>query len=112
MSHWSATERPFGSFGTPSAFFDSDLADKLKAEGVDTVVVCGCSLSGCVRATVVDGMSHNFRMIVPRECVTDPSPISMAVSLMEINTKYGDVAAVDDVIAGIEALEPAAGPAA
>lgn len=97
---------------TPSAFFDSDLAAKLKAEGVDTIVVCGCSLSGCVRATVVDGMSHNFRMIVPRECVTDPSPVSMAVSLMEINTKYGDVTAVDDVIAGIEALEPVAGTVA
>lgn len=91
---------------TPSAFFDSDLADTLHGLGIDTVVVCGCSLSGCVRATVVDGMSHRFRMIVPRECVSDPSPVSMAVSLMEINTKYGDVVPVDQAIAGIEALAP------
>jgi nicotinamidase-related amidase len=91
---------------TPSAFFGSDLAEVLHAQGVDTVVVCGCSLSGCVRATVVDGMSHQFRMIVSKECVQDPSAISMAVSLMEINTKYGDVTPVDEVIAGIEALAP------
>ena len=91
---------------TPSAFFDSGLAARLKELGIDTVVTCGCSLSGCVRATVVDGMSHQFRMIVPRECVSDPSAPSMAVSLMEINTKYGDVTPVDEVIAGIEALAP------
>lgn len=90
----------------PSAFFDSNLAATLKEQSIDTVVVCGCSVSGCVRATVVDGMSHRFRMIVARECVSDPSPPSMAVTLMEINTKYGDVTPVDDVIVAIEALDP------
>lgn len=93
---------------SPSAFFASELASVLKAQEIDTVVVCGCSLSGCVRATVVDGMSHNLRMIVARECVQDPSAISMAVSLMEIGIKYGDVTPVDEVIAGIEALVPVA----
>lgn len=89
----------------PSAFFDSGLHAALTELGIDTVVTCGTALSGCVRATVVDGMSHNYRMIVPRDCVSDASPPSLVTSLMEISVKYGDVVSVDEALAGIKSSE-------
>jgi maleamate amidohydrolase len=89
----------------PSAFFGSDLHERLQKHQIDTVVTCGTSLSGCVRATVVDGMSYDYRMIVPRDCVSDSSAPSMATSLMEIQTKYGDVVSGDEAVAGIAASE-------
>lgn len=88
----------------PSAFFGSDLADWLGIRGIDTVVVCGTSTSGCVRATVVDALSHGFRVIVPRECVNDPSGPSGQVALVDIDTKYGDVMGLDEVIDALEAV--------
>ena len=55
-----------------SAFFGTSLASLLTAQGVDTLILTGCSTSGCVRATAVDGMQHGFRVIVPRQCVGPP----------------------------------------
>ena len=54
-----------------SAFFGTSLAAMLTSHGIDTVILTGCSTSGCIRATAVDGLQHGFRMIVPRECVGD-----------------------------------------
>lgn len=86
----------------PSAFFGTGLAGRLRAESVDTVITCGTSTSGCVRATVVDGMSHDFRMVVPRECVADRSRPSGDAAIFDIDTKYGDVVTVADVLGDIE----------
>ena len=58
---------------------------------VDTLIVTGCSTSGCVRGTVVDGFAYNFRVIVPEECVYDRSPIAHAVNLFDMAYKYADV---------------------
>lgn len=74
-----------------SAFFDTHLANQLHYEGIDTIVVAGMTTSGCVRATVVDGHSSNFRMIVPPECVADRAVISHEVSLFDMDMKYADV---------------------
>ena len=57
-----------------SAFFGTALASTLNALNIDTVILTGCSTSGCVRATAVDGMQHGFRMVVPQECVGDRAP--------------------------------------
>lgn len=81
-----------------SAFFDTPLATMLREQGVDTIILVGCSTSGCVRATAVDGMQHNFRVIVPRECVGDRSPEPHAANLFDIQAKYGDVVSRDDVL--------------
>ncbi len=89
----------------PSAFFKSELAERLEAQGIDTVVICGTSLSGCVRASVVDGMSHGLRMMVPEPCVSDASEPSLRTSLMEINTKYGDVITFEQALEGINGSE-------
>ena len=74
-----------------SAFFGTSLASMLTAQGVDTIVLTGCSTSGCVRATAVDGMQHGFRVIVPRECVADRAPEPHEANLFDIDAKYGDV---------------------
>lgn len=81
----------------PSAFFGTPLAGKLRALGVDTVITCGTSTSGCIRATVVDGVSHGFRMLVPRQCVSDRSEPSAVAALFDIDAKYGDVVDVAEV---------------
>lgn len=75
----------------PSAFFGTSLASTLFAQGIDTIILTGCSTSGCVRATAVDGVQHGFRVIVARECVGDRHDGPHDASLFDIHAKYGDV---------------------
>ncbi len=74
-----------------SAFFGTPLAALLASHGCDTVVVTGASTSGCVRATAVDALQHGYRVVVPREAVTDRNPRAHEASLFDIESKYGDV---------------------
>ena len=69
----------------PSAFFGTPLASYLVELGVDTLVVTGCTTSGCVRGTVVDGFAYNFRCLVPHDCVYDRSQVSHAVNLFDMS---------------------------
>lgn len=87
-----------------SAFFGTSLAAMLTAQGVDTVIITGCSTSGCVRATAVDGMQHGFRVIVPRECVGDRRAEPHEANLFDIHSKYGDVVSRAEALAWLEAL--------
>lgn len=82
-----------------SAFFGTPIAATLTASGIDTLIMVGCSTSGCIRASAVDGMQHGFRVIVPRECVGDRAPGPHEANLFDIDGKYGDVVATDEVIA-------------
>jgi maleamate amidohydrolase len=82
----------------PSAFFGTNLVDMLIFHGIDTCVIVGLTTSGCVRGTVVDAFSYNFRVIVPEECCGDRSQISHKAALMDINMKYGDVLKLDEVM--------------
>ncbi|CAN7781825.1 isochorismatase family protein [Caballeronia sp. LjRoot34] len=75
----------------PSAFFGTTLATTLMAQGVDTVVLVGCSTSGCIRATAVDGVQHGFRVMVIREAVGDRHATPHEANLFDIDSKYGDV---------------------
>ena len=83
----------------PSAFFGTALASYLVDLGVDTLFVAGCTTSGCVRATVVDAFSFNYRVVVPQDAVFDRSTVSHAISLFDIAAKYGDVLPTQDAIA-------------
>lgn len=74
-----------------SAFFGTSLVSMLVAAGVDTILMTGCTTSGCIRATAVDGVQHGFRTIVVRECVGDRHPGPHEANLFDINAKYGDV---------------------
>jgi nicotinamidase-related amidase len=81
-----------------SAFFGTPLASQLAARGVDTVILTGCSTSGCIRATAVDGVSHGYRIIVPEACVADRAEEPHRANLFDIQSKYGDVVGVDEVL--------------
>jgi len=75
----------------PSGFFGTTLASTLHTQGIDTIILIGCSTSGCVRATAVDAIQHGFRVVVPRECVGDRHDGPHEASLFDIQAKYGDV---------------------
>jgi maleamate amidohydrolase len=85
-----------------SAFFGVPFAALLT--GRDTLIVCGASTSGCVRATVVDAMQHGLSPILPRECVGDRSVRAHEQALSDIDGRYGDVLGVEEVIAALESL--------
>jgi maleamate amidohydrolase len=87
----------------PSPFFGTPLAPMLTALGVDTLILAGCSTSGCVRAGAVDGLQHGYRVIVPRECVGDRHEAPHDASLFDINAKYGDVVGREEVLVHLAA---------
>lgn len=88
-----------------SAFFETNLRSLLTFHGTDTVVVTGGSTSGCVRATVVDGLSCGYRMIVPEECVADKHESPHFANLYDMAVKYADVLPVAEVLAAIPRME-------
>ncbi len=82
-----------------SAFFGTTLASTLTAMGADTLLIAGCTTSGCIRASAVDAVQHGFRPIVIRECVGDRHDAPHEANLFDISAKYGDV------ISKVEALK-------
>jgi nicotinamidase-related amidase len=80
-----------------SAFHETELASMLVAWGVDTVVVTGCTTSGCIRATVVDACAHGYRTIVPGEAVGDRAPEPHESNVFDMDAKYADVRPVGEV---------------
>jgi len=92
----------------PSAFFGTPLVSYLVDLGVDTLIVTGCSTSGCVRGTVVDGFAYNFRAIVPHDCVYDRSQVSHAVNLFDMAEKYADVMTCDELMSAMKSTGQAA----
>jgi maleamate amidohydrolase len=88
-----------------SVFFGTSLASMLTAHGIDTVILIGCSTSGCVRASAVDGIQHGFRVIVPRDCVGDRVAQVHDANLFDIDAKYGDVVGKSDVLGYLKTLE-------
>ena len=87
-----------------SAFFQTNLPSLLVAEGVDTIILTGCSTSGCIRAAAIDGISHGYRMILPEECTSDRAEGPHRANLFDINAKYGDVVPLDEVLAYLDRL--------
>jgi nicotinamidase-related amidase len=90
-------ERASGFFGTP-------LVAYLQMMGVDSLITCGESTSGCVRATTVDGYSNGFHMTLVEECTFDRSTLSHKVNLFDLHHKYADVMHVDQVIEHLDGL--------
>jgi maleamate amidohydrolase len=84
-----------------SAFYGTSLAEILREAGIDTLVICGCTTSGCVRASVVDALQNGFRAVIPRQCVADIAQGPHEWSLFDIDSKYGDVTTTHDVIAAL-----------
>ena len=87
-----------------SCFFGTDLAARLISRGVDTIIIVGCTTSGCVRASAVDACSYGFHTIVVEEAVGDRSALPHLASLFDIDAKYGDVVSLDDARAYLRGL--------
>jgi nicotinamidase-related amidase len=90
----------------PSGFFGSNLASYLTLLGCDSIVTVGTTTSGCVRATVIDAFSLNYRVAVVEEACFDRSQASHALSLCDMNAKYADVIRTDEALAFFETLAP------
>lgn len=82
-----------------SAFYGTPLAAHLTQLGIQTLIVCGESTSGCVRASAVDAYSHGYHVVLVEECCFDRSELSHKVNLFDMHHKYADVMHVDEVIA-------------
>ena len=83
----------------PSAFFGTNLAAWYISKGVDTVIVTGCTTSGCVRASVIDSMSYNFRTVVASDCVGDRALGPHEANLFDMEQKYADLMTFSEIIA-------------
>ncbi|EED34648.1 N-carbamoylsarcosine amidase [Luminiphilus syltensis NOR5-1B] len=91
-----------------SGFHGTDLDKQLRARGVDSLVVTGLTTSGCVRATVVDGLQNNYRVVVPEEAVGDRNPDAHAANLYDMNAKYADVLSLSKTLEALAALRQSA----
>jgi nicotinamidase-related amidase len=81
-----------------SCFFGTDLVSRLTSRGVDTLIIVGCTTSGCVRASAVDSVQNGFRPMVVREAVGDRSEAAHEQSLFDLNAKYADVVSLDETL--------------
>ena len=88
----------------PSAFWGTPLIAHLNQLGVDTVIVAGMATSGCVRASVVDGAAYRLHMMVVQDCVFDRIEASHALSLFDIDQKYGDVVSLLETVETLQTL--------
>ncbi len=87
-----------------SAFFGTNLATVLVTQGIDSVVLCGATTSGCIRATAIDLLQYGFPAMVPRECVGDRAQAPHEANLFDIQAKYADVVSLDDALAYVESV--------
>ena len=87
-----------------SAFHGTYLAGFLRAHGIDTVIITGVTMAGCVRHTTEDAIAEGFRPIVVREAVGDRVPGAVEWNLYDIDAKFGDVEPLERVVEYLEAL--------
>ncbi|TEA79995.1 isochorismatase family protein [Allopusillimonas ginsengisoli] len=90
----------------PSGFHGTPLLGYLVDRGIDTVIIVGGATSNCIRATVFDAASYNFRTIVPKECVFDRINVSHIISLFDMDRQFADVVDMQDAITYLQELEP------
>ena len=88
----------------PSAFFRTDLEVFLGVRQIDTLLICGTSMSGCVRATATDGFMRDIRCMIVREAVADRTQAVLESNLFDVDQKYGDVVTLASTLAYLSAL--------
>ena len=88
-----------------SAFFGTNLPSILVSQGVDTVIMCGATTSGCIRATAVDLLQYGYPTLVPRECVGDRAQDPHEANLVDIQAKYADVVPIEDALSYLESTK-------
>jgi len=94
-----------------SAFFGTNLPAILVSQNVDSVILCGATTSGCIRATAIDLLQYGYPTLVPRECVADRAQAPHEANLFDINAKYADVVPLDDVLEYVATVPGALGAA-
>jgi nicotinamidase-related amidase len=94
-----------------SGFFGTNLASILISQGVDSVILCGATTSGCIRATAVDLLQYGYPTLVPRECVADRAQAPHEANLFDINAKYADVVSVEEALDYVESVPGKVGAA-
>ena len=92
-----------------SAFFGTNLAAILISQGIDSVVLCGATTSGCVRATAIDLLQYGFPTLVPRECVGDRAQAPHDANMFDIQAKYADVVSLAEALAYVASVPAAVG---
>jgi maleamate amidohydrolase len=85
-----------------SAFFGTNLASILISQGIDSVVLCGATTSGCIRATAIDLLQLGWPTLVPRECVGDRAQAPHEANLFDIQAKYADVVSLEEALAYVQ----------
>lgn len=88
-----------------SGFFNTPLASLLTASHIETVMIVGASTSGCVRATAVDAIQHGYKVYVPRDAVADRSGDAHRQSLLDIQSRYGEVVDLPEALALLKNAE-------
>jgi nicotinamidase-related amidase len=87
-----------------SAFFGTPLSSLLVQRDVDTLILTGCSTSGCIRATATDAYSYNYRILVPHDCVGDRTPQAHEANLFDIQVKMGEVVSSREVLTYLKGI--------
>jgi maleamate amidohydrolase len=87
-----------------SGFYATPLHDQLQELGVDTVLLCGTSTSGCVRSTAVDAAARSYRVMIVDECCDDWRPVSNAAALYDLADRYADVVHLDEMLGYLESV--------
>ena len=95
-----------------SAFHGTPLVFWLNYHGIDTVIACGETTSGCVRASVVDGATYRYAMGVVEECTFDRTEASHYINLFDMNQKYADVVSLADTVTYLDGIGAAKGAGA
>ena len=95
----------------PSAFFGTNLTAWYVSKGVDTVIIAGCTTSGCIRASVIDSMSYNFRTVVASDCVGDRALGPHEANLFDMEQKYADLMSSSGILAILHERVPTVTPA-
>lgn len=93
----------------PSAFFQTPITSYFLRQGIDTLVICGVSTSGCVRATAVDACSHGFSTFVVDDCCFDRSEFAHCANLFDLNAKYAVVLSLDEIAPLLDIAVPETG---
>jgi nicotinamidase-related amidase len=96
----------------PSAFFGTNLPSILISQAVDTVVLCGATTSGCIRASAIDLLQYGYPTLVPRECVGDRAQGPHEANLVDIQAKYADVVSVEEALSYLESVAQEVGASA
>lgn len=89
----------------PSAFFGTQLISMLAYKKIDTLIITGMVTSGCIRATVMDAYSYNYKVLIPIECVADRCEISHQVSLFDMDQKWANVISLTEVVKYIKSVD-------